>query len=144
METASHIRLVFAKANRAIETVDRESIAHTGLHVTDFMILEALLHKGPMPINTIGKKVLLTSGSMTAAVNRLKDKELIERVSDPLDGRRYLLNLTRSGLQLIRSAYRKHRENLVRTFDCLDEKECDELIRLLKKVGHHAEQIEVV
>jgi len=143
MEKASHIRLVFAKANRAIETVDRESIAHTGLHVTDFMILEALLHKGPMPINTIGKKVLLTSGSMTAAVNRLAGRGLIERVQDPLDGRRYLLNLTKTGLKLIRSAYRIHRENLLRIFDCLDEQERDEFIRLLKKVGHHAEQIEI-
>ena len=143
METASHLRLVFARANRAIETVDRQSIAHTGLHVTDFMILEALLHKGPLPINTIGKKILLTSGSMTAAVNRLVEKGLVERVPDPLDGRRSLLNLRAPGLKLIRSAYKSHREYLVKTFDCLEDEERDEFIRLLKKVGYHAEQIEI-
>ena len=69
MESGSHIRLIFGKANRAVEEVDRRSICHTGLSITDFMILEALLHKGPLPINEIGKKILLTSGSMTAAAN---------------------------------------------------------------------------
>ncbi|MDJ0624427.1 MAG: MarR family transcriptional regulator [Desulfocapsaceae bacterium] len=143
MEKASHLRLVFGKTNKAIEGIDRESIAHTGLHITDFMILEALLHKGPMPINIIGKKVLLTSGSMTAAVTRLTDKGLIERVQDPLDGRRFFLNLTKTGLKLIRSAYRIHRENLVKLFECLDDDERDEFVRLLKKVGYHAQQMDV-
>ncbi len=143
MKSDARIRLVFGKANKAIEAVDRKSISHTGLNVTDFMILEALLHKGPLPINAIGKKILLTSGSMTAAVDRLCEKKLIERVQDPLDRRRYFLNLTKSGLKLIRSAYRIHRENLVKLFDCLSDEERTEFVRLLRKVGFHAEQIEV-
>ena len=88
MENDAHIRLIFGKANKAIEEVDRTSISHTGLTLTDFMILEALLHKGPLPINDIGKKILLTSGSMTAAVDRLSKRGLIDRVQDPLDRRR--------------------------------------------------------
>ena len=93
METGAYIRLIFGKASKAIEQVDRKSIASTGLNVSDFSILEALLHKGPMPINTVGEKVLLTSGSMTTAANRLEEKGLVERVRDPLDGRCFYLHL---------------------------------------------------
>ena len=139
MESGAHIRLVFGKANQAIEEVDRQSIGCTGLTITDFMILEALLHKGPLPINEIGRKILLTSGSMTAASNRLMERGLIERIQDPADGRRFYLHLTKKGLKLISSAYRKHSHTLTELFGCLDHSEREELVRLLKKVGKHAE-----
>ncbi len=140
MESGSHIRLIFGKANKAVEAVDRASISQTGLNFTDFMILEALLHKGSLPINTIGEKILLTSGSMTTAANRLVKRGLIERVQDPLDGRRFFLHLTRTGLKLIRSAYRNHSETLTELFSCLDEQERDDFVRLLRKIGYHAQQ----
>jgi MarR family 2-MHQ and catechol resistance regulon transcriptional repressor len=142
METGAYIRLIFGKANKAIEQVDRKSITRTGLNVSDFSILEALYHKGPMAINTVGEKVLLTSGSMTAAANRLESKGLMERVRDPLDGRSFYLHLTKPGLKLIRNAYRRHSENLEKIFECLDENEREELVRLLKKVGYYALQVE--
>ena len=141
MESGSHIRLVFGKANKAVEEVDRKSIGHTGLNITDFMILEALLHKGPLPINEIGKKILLTSGSMTAASNRLMERGLIERTQDPADGRRFYLHLSKKGLKLISNAYRKHSNSLTEVFGCLDDSERSEFVRLLKKVGKYAEQL---
>jgi MarR family 2-MHQ and catechol resistance regulon transcriptional repressor len=141
METGAHLRLLFGKANKAVEKLDRESIAHTGLNTTDFEILEALLHKGPLTINSIGKKILLTSGSMTAAANRLEERMLVERVQDPADARRYYLHLTRTGLKLIRSAYRNHSETLAAIFSCLSEEEREEFARLLKKLGKHAAQL---
>ena len=140
MESGAYLRLILGKANRAIEEIDRTSIGHTGLNVTDFMILEALLHKGPLPINTIGKKILLTSGSMTAAANRLIERKLVERVPDPGDGRRYYLHLTRMGRKLISSAYRSHSRLLDELFGCFDEDERRLFVRLLKKLGYHAEQ----
>ena len=65
MQTGTHIRLVLGRTAKAIERVDRESIADTGVSFTDFSILEDMLHQGPLPINTIGGKVLLTSGSIS-------------------------------------------------------------------------------
>lgn len=75
MVTGTYLRLILGKATSAVEQFDRLSIDGTGLHITDFMILEALLNKGSMNISTVGEKVLLTSGSMTAAANRLKKKD---------------------------------------------------------------------
>ena len=141
MQTAAHIRLVLWKATKAIEKVDRASIAETGVQLSEFTILEVLLHKGPLPVNTIGEKVLLTSGSMTAAVNRLEKKGFVKRIQDPADGRCFYVHLTKSGRKVIRSAYEKHARNLEKVAEALTSEERSELVRLLKKIGHHAEQM---
>jgi MarR family 2-MHQ and catechol resistance regulon transcriptional repressor len=139
MQTAAHIRLVLWKAEKAIERMDRDSICETGLLLSEFAIMEVLLHKGPLPINTIGEKVLLTSGSMTAAVNRLQTKGYVTRAKDPNDGRCSLVQLTGAGKAVIRKAYQRHTQNLERVADVLTDAERSELIRLLKKLGRNAE-----
>ncbi len=143
MESGTYIRLVFGRTARAIERADRHSIAETGLNLSDFEILEALLHKGPLPINTIGEKVLLTSGSMTAAANRLERKGLIKRIQDPSDGRYFYLYLTKAGRRLIKEAFAKHAKNLESIADILEADERTELVRLLKKIGLHAQQLKL-
>jgi MarR family 2-MHQ and catechol resistance regulon transcriptional repressor len=141
MTTAPRIRLVLWKAAKAIESVDRASIAGTGLQVSEFTIMEVLLHKGPLPINAIGEKVLLTSGSMTAAVNRLESKGFVRRVQDTADGRIFRVHLTEIGRVVIRNAYAKHAANLEQAAATLDQEERAELVRLLKKIGRHAEKV---
>jgi MarR family 2-MHQ and catechol resistance regulon transcriptional repressor len=143
MESGSHIRLLLWKAGKAIEKVDRASIDETGLVLSDFTIMEALLHKGPLPINTIGEKVLLTSGSMTAAVNRLESKGFVTRIQDPSDGRCFYVHLTRQGAKVIKKAYAKHALNLEKVAEVLTKAERNELARLLKKIGRHAESIQI-
>jgi MarR family 2-MHQ and catechol resistance regulon transcriptional repressor len=143
METGTHIRLILGRTTKAIERVDRDSIAGTGLNFSDFSILEALLHKGPLTINTIGEKVLLTSGSMTAAANRLEEKGLIKRIQDPSDGRCFYLHLTKIGRRLIKDAFDKHSQNLEKIAVVLNEEERSELVRLLKKVGLHAQNLKL-
>lgn len=133
--------MILGKASKAIEKVDRKSIAETGLNLSDFTIMEALLHKGPLPVNTIGKKVLLTSGSMTAAVNRLEKKGFVKRIQDPSDGRRFYVHLTKTGRNIIKRAYEAHKKKLEKIAEVLTPEELNELIRLLKKIGYHAENI---
>jgi len=140
METGSHIRLVLWKAAKAIERVDRESIDRTGLGLSDFTIMEALLHKGPLTINQIGQKVLLTSGSMTAAVNRLERKGLVKRIQDASDGRCFYVHLTKRGRKVINDAFRRHQQNLEKIAEVLTADERTELVQLLKKLGFHAER----
>jgi MarR family 2-MHQ and catechol resistance regulon transcriptional repressor len=142
MASGPHIRLVLWKAAKAVEKVDRASIAQTGLGLSDFTIMEALLHKGPLPINRIGEKVLLTSGSMTAAVNRLESKGLVTRIQDPSDGRCCYVHLTKKGRQMIQAAYAEHEKNLEKIASVLSDNERKELVRLLKKIGLFAESLE--
>ena len=141
MSTGPHIRLVLWKAAKAVEEVDKASIAQTGLGLSDFTIMEALLHKGPLPINQIGEKVLLTSGSMTAAVNRMERKGLVKRIQDPSDGRCFYVHLTKKGRNTIKTAYAKHERNLEKISSVLSEEERNELVRLLKKIGLFAESL---
>jgi len=134
-----HIRLVLWKAHKAVEAVDKASIEATGLGLSDFAVLEALLHKGPLPVNIIGKKVLLTSGSISTAVDRLSRKGLVQRRRDPEDRRVFQVHLTESGRRVIEAAYAGHSRNLEAVADVLTANERSTLIRLLKKLGRHAE-----
>jgi len=102
--------------------------------------MEALLHKGPLTINQIGQKVLLTSGSMTAAVNRLERKGLVKRIQDASDGRYFYVRLTKRGRKVINDAFYRHQQNLEKIAEVLTREERTELVRLLRKLGFHAER----
>lgn len=136
-----HIRLILWKAHKAVEGVDKQSIAATGLGFSDFAVLEALRHKGPLPVNTIGRKVLLTSGSISTAVQRLERRNLVRRVQDPGDGRIFVVHLTPAGRKLIDAVFARHRDNLDALAAGLSPEERGELVRLLKKLGRHAESM---
>src|SRR5262245_37563826 len=77
--TGVHIWLVLWKAARSVEEYAEINISQLEICGSDFAVLEALLHKGPLPVNEIGRKILLTSGSITTAVDRLEGKGLVER-----------------------------------------------------------------
>ena len=141
MGNGPHIRLVLWKAAKAVEKVDKTSIAQTGLGLSDFAIMEALLHKGPLPINQIGEKVLLTSGSMTAAINRLEKVGLVKRVQDHSDGRYFYVHLTKPGRKVIKEAYRNHQLNLEKIAEILTNEERKEMFMILKKIGFHADKL---
>lgn len=141
MEKGTHIRLVLWKAEKAVERIDLQSIADTGLCASDFAIMEALLHKGPLQIGQIGEKVLLTSGSMTTAVNRLERNGYVKRTQKIEDARCSEVALTRKGRKIIEPAYSKHGKNLEKVAEGLTPEERSELVRLLKKLGYHAVRI---
>src|SRR6267378_3445636 len=91
-----HVWLVLAKAFRALGAHAEESLnlSQTGLGDSDFRVLEALLHKGPLPVNTIGPKVWLTPGSISVAVDRLEKTALVKRKNTD-DRRVRLVEITR-------------------------------------------------
>ena len=134
-ESATRVYLVLWRAARAIEENAARSVSALGLGHSDFAVLEVLLHKGPQPVSTIGKKVLLTSASITAAVDRLESRKLLRRTSDPKDGRSRIVELTETGRSLIERAFQKHAVDMEETMAVLRSAERKELIRLLKKVG---------
>ena len=133
--TGAHTWLVLSKAARSVCGRAQESIADTGLGTTDFAILEALLHKGPMPVNTIGKKLLLTSGSITTAVDRLVAKGFVARNDHPDDRRVRVVQLTKAGRELIVPAYARHEKDLEQIASALTATERTTLVNLLRKLG---------
>jgi MarR family 2-MHQ and catechol resistance regulon transcriptional repressor len=134
-ESATHVWLVLWKAAHAIEQNAMRSVSALGLGSSDFAVLEVLLHKGPQPVNIIGKKVLLTSGSITAAVDRLESRKLVRRTADLTDGRGRIVQLAKAGRRLIERAFQKHARDMEETMAVLRPGERAELVRLLKKAG---------
>jgi MarR family 2-MHQ and catechol resistance regulon transcriptional repressor len=127
--------LVLMKAHQSLHREALASISKTGMCFSDFQILELLLHKGPLPVNVIGTKIGLTSGSMTTAIDRLTTRGLVERTGDTEDRRTRLVHLTEEGRKLIRAAFARHRIDMDRVLSVLTEPEKDTAIRLLKKLG---------
>lgn len=136
--TGPHTYLVLSKATRAVEAQVRRSIEDTGLCVSDFGILEALLHKGALPVNVLGKKLLLTSGSITTAVDRLVTRGLVERKDDATDRRVRVVHLTAAGRRLIKPAFARHAADLERVTAALTPRERTTLVTLLRKLGTSA------
>ena len=133
-----HVWLVMMKAMRALTRYAAADIEDTGLGLSDFGVLEALLHKGPLPVNTIGPIVDLTPGSISIAVDRLFAKGLVTRVESTEDRRVRIIGLTSRGKDLIVPAFRKHSGQMKRVFAELGAEELRALELALKKVGKRA------
>jgi MarR family transcriptional regulator, 2-MHQ and catechol-resistance regulon repressor len=133
--TAPRLWLVIAKSYRVLSLLAEQSIANTGLCLTDFVALEALLHKGPLTISEIQDKVRLASGSMTAAVDRLERLGLVVRTSSPRDRRARVVELTVQGKRLATSCFERHAKDLEALMSVLSEREMEQLYGSLKKLG---------
>src|ERR1700755_2471573 len=135
---ADHVWLVMMKAMRALTKYAAAGIEETGLGLADFAVLEVLLHKGPLPVNTIGPIVDLTPGSISTAVDRLFAKGLVSRVESAEDRRVRIVALTPRGRELIVKAFRKHAGQMNRVFSELSSEELRALEAALKKIGKRA------
>ena len=137
IQEPEHVWLVMMKAMRALTRYAAAGIEETGLGLSDFGVLEAL-HKGPLPVNTIGPIVDLTPGSISIAVDRLFAKGLVTRVESAEDRRVRVVALTPRGKDLIAGAFRKHSLQMKRVFSELSPEEIRGLEVALKKVGKRA------
>src|SRR6478735_1586620 len=136
-----HLWLVFMKAFQALVPHAAGSIEQTKLGDSDFRVLEALLHKGPLPVNTIGPKVWLTPGSISVAVDRLVEKGLVSRKDHPDDRRVRRVELSAKGRALITRGFREHASAMETAVGVLSKNERLTLLRLLKKLGKSAEKM---
>jgi MarR family 2-MHQ and catechol resistance regulon transcriptional repressor len=133
-----HCWLVWRKADEAARDYLYRGIEETGISDTDFRVLEALLHKGPLPVNTIGPKVHLTPGSISVAVDRLLEKGLVSRAESPQDRRVRIVALTKAGKDLIVPIFRKHSAEIGKVFADTNPTELQVLESVLKKAGKRA------
>lgn len=134
-----HLWLVLWKASRMIEAHSTRSIDGLGMCLSDFGVLEALLHKGPLTVKELGAKVLLTSGSMTAAIDRLISRGFVEREEDAKDRRVRVVRLTAMGRAMIRDAFEDHKVAMEQAVAGLNIGDRAVLIDLLRRLGQSAE-----
>jgi len=135
-----HLWLVLMKAHRTLARYARRSIEPSGLGPSDFAILELLLHRGKQPVNTIGRRVDLTSGAITSAVDRLEAQGLVVRTADKDDRRTRFVSLTPKGTTRIREVFGAHKQAMEGGTNSLTKAERERLIDLIKRLGRGAEE----
>ncbi|MBY0402709.1 MAG: MarR family transcriptional regulator [Cyanobacteria bacterium] len=139
--TGIHVWLVLMKAHQVLSKHSERSLNLKDMCFSDFVVLEILLHKGPMPINQIGDKLLLTSGSLTTAVDRLEKMGYTQRQMDPQDRRTRIVSLTPLGQEVIEALFQKHEAYFEAFMEILSQEERKSLIETLKKMGKHGESL---
>lgn len=137
----THVFLVLWKAYRVLLAEAEASIKRINLCDSDFRVLEALLHKGPLPVNIIGQMVELTTGSITSAIDRLESKWLVVRKHHVSDRRIRIVQLTTKGRQLIEKAFAQHGLDMEKAVANLSRAERGMLVDLLKRLGDRLSRI---
>ena len=135
-----HVWLVLMKAHRSMARLAARSIVSLDMCSSDFAVLEVLLHKGPQSVGEIGRRVLLTSGSITTAIDRLEKRGLVARAAHASDRRARVVHLTPEGKARITDVFARHKDAMDRAANGLSKAERGTLIELLKKLGTTAER----
>ena len=126
------------KAHRTLGRLATRSIESSEVGLSDFAIMEMLLHKGPQPVNEIGRRVELTSGAITTAVDRLESRGLVTREAHPSDRRARIVRLTRAGEREAARIFAVHKAAMDLAASGLSKGERATLIAMLKKLGTSA------
>src|SRR5213596_1223406 len=108
-ESGTHLWLVLMKAHRTLARLATRSIESSEVGLSDFAVLEMLLHKGPQPVNEIGRRVELTSGAITTAVDRLEARGLVTREAHENDRRARIVRLTARGKEQAVKVFASHK-----------------------------------
>ncbi|HYN09762.1 MAG TPA: MarR family transcriptional regulator [Vicinamibacterales bacterium] len=135
-----HVWLVLMKAHRSMVRHAERSIVALDMCISDFGVLEVLLHKGPQSVGEIGRRVELTSGSITTAIDRLEQRGLVTRAAHASDRRTRVVHLTAAGKAHITKEFARHKDAMDRAAHGLSKTERRTLVELLRKLGTTAER----
>src|SRR5947207_11869866 len=107
--SGTHLWLVMMKAHRTLELLATRSIKSSRMGLSDFAVMEMLLHKGPQTANEIGRRIDLTSGAITTAVDRLESRGLVIREAHETDRRARIVRLTAAGKEQAMKVFAGHK-----------------------------------
>lgn len=133
--------VVLNKASKVITERALKDMKKYGLSPTQFTVLELLYHKGEVPLQQIGNKILMTSGSITYNIDKLEERGLIKRVPCNNDRRVVYALLTDEGRQLMDELFPVHAQSIQEMMSILTVQEKSTLIPLIKKLGKSVHQI---
>ncbi len=127
--------ITLARANDALASSLQRELAGTRLTPSQFGVMEALLHLGPLCQGELAAKLLRACGSITAVVEGLERKGLVERKREADDKRFVRVALTGKGRAIIKDVFPKHARSVAAQFGALTVQEQEELRRLCRKLG---------
>ena len=133
----SFIKVMRVSSSLLISTT--RELRKVNLTNSQFGVLEALLHLGPMHQNILCRKMLVSGGNMTVVIDNLEKRALIKRETDAEDRRCIMVHLTDAGRKLITEYFPHHAEVIEQLMSRLNPKEHQQLGRLLRKLGRSIE-----
>jgi MarR family 2-MHQ and catechol resistance regulon transcriptional repressor len=127
----------FIKLQRASESVSTRvhAVLPENLTITQFGVLEALYHIGPLCQGELAEKLLRSGGNLTLVVDNLEKAGYVQRERDPADRRFVVVKLTDKGAKFITELFPKVAGNVTREMSILSSTELLALSRLCKKIG---------
>lgn len=128
----------YVKLMRATESVTARAhrrLSNFGLTLSQFGVLEALYHLGPMSQGEIGQKILRSSGNMTMVIDNLERRKLVRRERNREDRRVFIIRLTGGGKKLISSLFPSQAAEIKKELEVLTPAEQQTLGNLCKKLG---------
>jgi MarR family transcriptional regulator, 2-MHQ and catechol-resistance regulon repressor len=131
-----HALNVYVKLMRATNTATskiHEHLKEDNLTVSQFGVIEALYHLGPLSQSELGEKILKSNANLTTVVDSLEKKTLVERKRSDQDRRTVMVYLTELGRELIAKVFPRHAKVVTRELGFLTDKEKDALEKLLRK-----------
>jgi MarR family 2-MHQ and catechol resistance regulon transcriptional repressor len=133
----AELRLWVALA-RAYQTLAKAAAADLtkhGLTTSQFSVMEALLHLGPMALGELADKLLVTGGNITYVVDRLEDQGFVRRDRSDQDRRIVVASLTPRGRRRVEGVYPLHAAYMEELVASLASDEVADVRRHLKKLG---------
>ena len=105
------------------------------LTYSQFAVLEALYHLGPMTAGEVSQKILKSGSNLTTVIDNLERDGLVRRERDANDRRVIHVHLTEAGSSRIEAMFPEHVAALVEEFSVLSASEQELLGKLCKKLG---------
>lgn len=139
VENPTYLALnTYTKLMRAAESVTNRTsrlMAEDGLTISQFAVLEALYHKGPLCQRDIAAKILKSTGNITLVIDNLEKRGLVRRERDSEDRRYLTVHLTSDGTALIAQTFGRVKDAIVSEMSLLSQSEQQQLGSLCKKLG---------
>jgi MarR family transcriptional regulator, 2-MHQ and catechol-resistance regulon repressor len=129
--------LTYSRLTRAANSLRAQAsrqLDGTGLTLSQFAVLEALYHLGPMSLSEVAKKILTTGGNLTMVAGNLEKQGLVSRKCSTEDARVYILSLTPKGKKLIGEVFPEHAAAITSAFEALTPKEQKKLAELCRNL----------
>ena len=132
---AMRLYIALTRTYKAVLEKDQRNIRGYGLNASEFSVLELLYNKGPHPLQQIGGKILITSGTITYVIDKLVKKGLLTRRPCDMDRRIIYAELTEAGKHRMDEILPNHYKTLAESFSSLNSEEKEQAIGLLKKIS---------
>lgn len=127
--------IVLSRSHKVIHESTNQFFQENGVNPTEFAVLELLYHKGRQPLQKIGNKILLASGSITYVVDKLERRGFIRRVASDEDRRVTYAEISEDGKAYMDELFPRHEDQLLSLLSALNSEEKETLTQLLKKLG---------